>query len=75
MVDVRQSWFSQSFSTLLKAKRLFDAHIVLTKIFVSQKIDFVRHKRGESVPLILSRSEELSGRKPEYRLIDDSELL
>jgi len=35
----------------------------------------IMDKRGEGVPLILSRSEGLSGRKPEYRLIDDSELL
>lgn len=32
-------------------------------------------KRGDGVPLIIRRSEELSGKKPEYRLIGDSELL
>lgn len=32
-------------------------------------------KRGEGVPIILRESRELSGRAPEYRLIDDSELL
>jgi hypothetical protein len=32
-------------------------------------------KRGEGVPIILSRSLELSSKTPEYRLIDDSELL
>jgi hypothetical protein len=31
-------------------------------------------KHEESIPLILSRSEELTGHKAEYRLIDDSEL-
>ncbi|WP_293715278.1 ATP-binding protein, partial [Thiolapillus sp.] len=35
----------------------------------------IMDKRGEGVPIILSRSEQLSGRAPEYRLIDDSELL
>jgi predicted HTH transcriptional regulator len=35
----------------------------------------IMDKRGEGVPIILSRSEALSGRKPEYRLIDDSELM
>jgi len=35
----------------------------------------IMEKREESVPLISSRSEEFSGRKPLYRLIDDSELL
>ncbi len=43
--------------------------------------DFGRHrtyimdKRGEGVPIILSESEQLSGKTPEYRLIDQSELL
>ncbi len=37
--------------------------------------EFLMDKRGEGVPIILSKSEELSGRRPEYRLIDDSELM
>jgi ATP-dependent DNA helicase RecG len=32
-------------------------------------------KRGEGVPVILERSRTLSGRLPEYRLIDGEELL
>ncbi len=32
-------------------------------------------RRGEGVPKIIERSKELSGIRPEYRLIDDSELL
>lgn len=32
-------------------------------------------RRGEGVPKIINRSKELSGQEPEYRLIDDSELL
>ena len=32
-------------------------------------------RRGEGVPVILDRSEELSGTAPVYRLIDDAELL
>ncbi|MBI4584379.1 MAG: putative DNA binding domain-containing protein [Planctomycetes bacterium] len=35
---------------------------------------YFMEKRGEGVPIILRESEALSGRKPEYRLIDDSEL-
>ncbi len=35
----------------------------------------IMDKRGEGVPIILSRSEQLSGRMPEYRLCDDSELM
>ncbi|TVR16578.1 MAG: transcriptional regulator [Planctomycetota bacterium] len=35
----------------------------------------IMDKRGEGVPLILDRSESLSGQRPSYRLIDESELL
>nr|VFK36557.1 MAG: Putative ATP-dependent DNA helicase recG C-terminal [Candidatus Kentron sp. SD]VFK39644.1 MAG: Putative ATP-dependent DNA helicase recG C-terminal [Candidatus Kentron sp. SD]VFK78048.1 MAG: Putative ATP-dependent DNA helicase recG C-terminal [Candidatus Kentron sp. SD] len=31
-------------------------------------------KRGEGVPIILTESEKLSGRRPEYQLLDDTEL-
>lgn len=43
--------------------------------------DLARHrshmmdKRGEGVPIILERSRQLSGREPQYRLIDDTELM
>ena len=36
---------------------------------------FYMEKRGDGVPIILWESEKLSGKKPVYRLIDDSELL
>ncbi len=36
---------------------------------------YFMEKRGDGVPIILTESETLSGRKPVYRLIDDSELL
>lgn len=36
---------------------------------------FLMDKRGEGVPIILSESEKLSEQLPEYRLIDDSELM
>lgn len=36
---------------------------------------FLMDRRGEGVPIILSESEKLSGQKPEYRLIDNSELM
>lgn len=32
-------------------------------------------KRGEGVRIILENSERLSGKSPEYRLIDDAELM
>ncbi len=31
-------------------------------------------KRGEGVPIIIIESEQLSGKKPEYELLDDAEL-
>jgi predicted HTH transcriptional regulator len=36
---------------------------------------FLMEKRGDGVPIILAESLKLSGRHPEYRLIDDAELL
>jgi predicted HTH transcriptional regulator len=36
---------------------------------------FFMEKRGDGVPIILYESEKLSGKRPVYRLIDDSELL
>lgn len=36
---------------------------------------FFLEKRGEGVPIILRESERVSARRPEYRLIDDEELL
>ncbi|MFV2072209.1 MAG: ATP-binding protein [Thermoanaerobaculales bacterium] len=36
---------------------------------------FYMEKRGDGVPIILNESENLSGKKPIYRLIDDAELL
>ena len=35
----------------------------------------IMERRGEGVPIILDNSARLSGREPEYRLIDDAELL
>lgn len=37
--------------------------------------DFLMDKRGEGVPIIITESEKLSGRKPVFRLLDDSELM
>lgn len=36
---------------------------------------YIMDKRGEGVPIILTESEKISGKKPEYQMIDDSELL
>jgi len=42
---------------------------------INSKRFYIMDKRGEGVPIIISESQELSGKKPEYTLIDDSELL
>ena len=36
---------------------------------------YIMDKRGEGVPIILSESQLLSGKKPEYRLLDEAELM
>jgi ATP-dependent DNA helicase RecG len=36
---------------------------------------FLMEKRGDGVPIIMKESEKLSGKRPIYRVIDDSELL
>ena len=42
---------------------------------VGSQRNFIMDKRGEGVPIIIAESEQLAGRKPEYRLLDDSELM
>jgi ATP-dependent DNA helicase RecG len=42
---------------------------------LSETRQYMMDKRGEGVPIILQKSESLSGKKPIYRLIDEAELL
>jgi ATP-dependent DNA helicase RecG len=42
---------------------------------IGSRRSYIMDKRGEGVPIIITESEKLSGRKPEYRLLDDAELL
>ncbi|MGI5868891.1 MAG: ATP-binding protein [Kiritimatiellia bacterium] len=42
---------------------------------IGSKRSFIMDKRGEGVPIIIMESERLSGRKPEYKLLDDAELM
>jgi len=55
---------------------------LLSHLPVPQEVEWLRterqtfmDRRGEGVRVILENSERLSGRVPEYRLIDDAELL
>ncbi len=41
---------------------------------IGSQRSFIMDKRGEGVPIIITESERLSGRKPVYHLIDDAEL-
>lgn len=41
---------------------------------IGSQRSFIMDKRGEGVPIIITESERLSGRKPVYLLIDDAEL-
>jgi len=42
---------------------------------IGSQRSFIMDKRGEGVPIIITASEKLSGKKPEYRLLDDAELM
>jgi predicted HTH transcriptional regulator len=64
---LRQSSRNELLSSLLaRCPMNFDAP--------GSKRSFIMDKRGEGVPIIISESFELSGKKPEYLLIDDTEL-
>jgi len=66
-LPLRQSSRNELLSSLLaRCPMNFDA--------TGSKRVFIMDKRGEGVPVILSESENLSGKKPDYTLIDDTEL-
>ena len=41
----------------------------------SEDRQYIMERRGDGVPIILRETRELSGKRPEYRLIDNSEVL
>ena len=41
----------------------------------SEDRQYIMERRGDGVPIILRETKELSGKRPEYRLIDNSEVL
>jgi len=66
-LPLRQSSRNELLSSLLaRCPMNFDA--------TGSKRQYIMDKRGEGVPIIISESENLSGKKPEYTLIDDTEL-
>ncbi len=64
---IRQSARNELLASLL-------ARCPLTSSTYEGDRSFLMDKRGEGVPIILSESEALSGRRPEYLLIDNAEL-
>ena len=63
----RQSARNELLSTLL-------ARCPMNVNAIGSQRSYIMDKRGEGVPIIITESEKLSGRKPEYQLIDDAEL-
>jgi ATP-dependent DNA helicase RecG len=66
-ISERQSTRNELISSLL-------ARCPMNVNAIGSQRSFIMDKRGEGVPIILIESERLSGKKPEYRLIDDAEL-
>lgn len=67
-ISERQSVRNELISSLL-------ARCPMNVDAIGSQRNFIMDKRGEGVPIIITESEKLSGRKPEYRLLDDSELM
>ena len=66
-LSLRQSSRNELLSSLLaRCPMNFDA--------TGSKRVFIMDKRGEGVPIIISESFALSGKRPEYTLIDDTDL-
>lgn len=63
----RQSARNELLSTLL-------ARCPMNVNAIGSQRSYIMDKRGEGVPIIITESEKLSGRKPEYQSIDDAEL-
>jgi predicted HTH transcriptional regulator len=67
-LPLRQSTRNELLTTLLSRSPVDDPNGETGR-------QFYMEKRGDGVPIILDESRKLSGRDPEYRLIDDAELL
>lgn len=64
----RQAARNEAVASLLARCRIAREDLIVHRTHIMDK-------RGEGVPLILSRSQALSGRMPEYRLLGESELM
>ncbi|MDX9841843.1 MAG: ATP-binding protein [Desulfobulbus sp.] len=66
-ISERQSARNELISSLL-------ARCPMNVDAIGSQRNFIMDKRGEGVPIILAESERLSGKRPEYRLLDDAEV-
>jgi predicted HTH transcriptional regulator len=64
----RQSARNEALTSLLARCPIDDGTLAVHR-------QHIMDKRGEGVSIILEASERLAGRRPEYRLNDDSELM
>lgn len=67
-MDVRQSTRNEALASMLGRMSVGD-------IRGSGERQFFMERRGDGVPTIFRETRDLSGRKPEYRLIDNSDLV
>jgi predicted HTH transcriptional regulator len=67
-ISERQSARNELISSLL-------ARCPMNVNAIGSQRNFIMDKRGEGVPIIIIESEKLAGKKPVYRLLDDSELM
>lgn len=66
-ISERQSARNELISSLL-------ARCPMNVDAIGSQRSFIMDKRGEGVPIIITESEKLSGKKPEYLLIDEAEV-
>ena len=67
-MDVRQSTRNEALASIF-------GRIPVGEIRGSSNRQFFMERRGDGVPIILRKTEALSGKIPEYQLIDDSDLV
>ncbi|HSS49258.1 MAG TPA: ATP-binding protein [Thermoanaerobaculia bacterium] len=67
-LPLRQATRNELITTLL-------ARIPVEGVEGAGRHQYFMERRGDGVPIILNESLRLSGRRPEYRLLDDAELL
>ena len=67
-MDVRQSTRNEALASML-------GRISVGDIQGSGERQFFMERRGDGVPTILRETRDLSGKKPEYRLIDNADLV